>query len=121
MTSVHGKFDLFKQLEGEQLSSVEFVQDYLQLRFDGPGINVYNPIVVKSMNAQAKSWDAQFRNLLCAQIAKIVAAVQVQEGSALIIKFEDGSTVTISLRSEDYKGPEALYCHGFNNNEWAVF
>ena len=39
---------LFEELRGEQLSAVTFVQDYLQLWFDGPGINVTNPLTVES-------------------------------------------------------------------------
>ena len=31
---------MLDQLRGEQLSAVTFVQDYLQLWFDGPGFNV---------------------------------------------------------------------------------
>src|SRR5438105_997105 len=67
---------LFEQLRGEQLSSVAFVQDYLQLFFDGPGINVTNPLTVESAAEKITSWQSGFRDLLCAQIAKIVDAVE---------------------------------------------
>ena len=113
------KYDPFKQLESEQLSSVEFVQDYLQLRFDGPTINVMNPILVVSGGRQARTGEDQFRNALCEQITKIVRYVNVVEEKSLDIGFEDGSTISISLKLEDYnKGPEAVYYHGFAD-QWS--
>lgn len=63
---------LFDELIGSQLSSVEFVQDYLQLRFDGPTINVNNPLTVKADKKVITSWNEGFRDLLCSQITKIV-------------------------------------------------
>ena len=39
---------LFAELHGRQLSAITFVQDYLQLWFDGPGINVTNPLTVRT-------------------------------------------------------------------------
>ena len=55
-----------RQLIGEQLSAVTFVQDYLQLAFDGPGINVYNPLTVETPTITVRTWDDQLRNVLCA-------------------------------------------------------
>ncbi len=107
--------DPFKQLEGEQLGAVTFVQDYLQLHFDGPAINVYMPISVQAGGATVRSGDIQFRNVLCGQIAKIVRSVSFQKAEALTLTFNDDSRIAISLRAEDYSGPEAIYAHGFRD------
>jgi hypothetical protein len=107
---------LLEELRGEQLSAVTFVQDYLQLWFDGPGINVTNPLTVRVGQTSITSWQPGFRDTLCAQIAKIVAAVQVRDGEAFIIRFTDDSLISISLRREDYTSPEAIYAHGFKAN-----
>ena len=111
---------LFEQLRGEQLSAVTFVQDYLQLWFDGPGINVTNPLTVQTGQASVTSWQPGFRDALCSQIAKIIAAVECRDGEAFIIRFEDGSQLSISLRKQDYTTPEALYAHGFRDDAWFV-
>ena len=111
---------MFDELRGEQLSGVTFVQDYLQLWFDGPGINVTNPLTVRSTDARITSWDPGFRDLLCSQIAKTVEAVEYRKGDALVIRFRDDSACTISLRQEDYTSPEAFYAHGFTANGWFV-
>ena len=107
--------DYFKQLEGEQLSSVTFVQDYIQLHFDGPGINVYMPMHVEAGATTIRSGDNQFRNALCGQIAKVVQTVSFQDSEALTITFADDTRLSISLRDEDYSGPEALEAHGFRD------
>jgi hypothetical protein len=107
---------LFEELRGAQLSAVTFVQDYLQLWFDGPCINVMNPLTVETGDATVVSWQPGFRHLLCAQIAKIVARVEHRTGDALSVWFEDGSRVSVSLQPEDYTSPEAFYAHGFTDN-----
>jgi len=104
------------QLVGEQLSAVTFVQDYLQLWFDGPGLNITNPLTVSSENGQIVSWEKGFRDLLCGQIAKIVSSVVWTEGVAIEIFFTDESSLSVSLRSDDYCGPEAIYGHGFKGD-----
>jgi hypothetical protein len=114
-------YKLFGQLRGRELSSVEFVRDYLQLRFDGgPTINVMSPVVVTRTAGRSRSWDDQFRNALCGQIGKSVGNAEVVEQLHLLIAFDDGSEITISLVPDDYGGPEAVYYHGFDNAEWGV-
>lgn len=90
---------LFEELRGEQLSAVTFVQDYLQLWFDGPGINVTNPLTVESAAGRITSWQPGFRDLLCAQITKIVDTVKHYPSDALVVRFTDGSSIPISLRT----------------------
>ena len=109
---------LFGELRGEQLSAVTFVQDYLQLWFDGPGINVTNPLTVTARESRITSWKPGFRDLLCAQIAKIVDTVEYRAEDALAIRFVDGSQLSVSLRREDYTSPEAFYAHHFKDNQW---
>jgi hypothetical protein len=112
----HTPSAMFDQLRGEQLSAVTFVQDYLQLWFDGPGLNVTNPLTVQTGQLSVTSWQPGFRDALCSLIAKIVAAVECREGEAFIIRFEDGSQLSVSLRQQDYTTPEAIYAHGFRDD-----
>lgn len=46
------------------------------------------------------------------------ADVERRPGEALVVAFEDGSKLSISLRREDYSGPEAYHAHGFERNAW---
>src|SRR5690348_10660052 len=106
---------VLQQLRGEQLSAVTFVQDYLQLDFDGAGFSIFTPVSVDRGDAVARSGDENFRNALCEQISKRVEDVTLKAGEALAITFEDASLVSISLRSEHYSGPEAFTAHGFGD------
>jgi hypothetical protein len=56
--------------------------------------------------------DDQFRNLLCAQISKEVGLVTVRDAKSFDLTFNDGSGVSISLKPEDYAGPEAVAVNG---------
>lgn len=118
--SEENKSKFWDELIGRQLSSIEFVQDYLQLRFDGPSINVTNPLTVNSKETEITSWNAGFRDLLCGQITKIVQNVTYEPENALTIRFIDNSRIAISLRPEDYSSPEAIYAFGFKKNNWLV-
>ena len=110
--------EFWNELVGCQLSSIEFVQDYLQLKFDGPTINVTNPLTVNDNKSEITSWNKGFRDLLCNQITKIVKDVTFEPGKALTIYFIDDSRISVSLISEDYSSPEAIYAHGFKNDDW---
>ncbi len=101
--------DDFSELVGEDLSGVTFVGDYLQLQFNPPPLlNAYTPVTVRSGAHTATFGEAAFANLLIAQIGKVVNAVDLRPEASLEIRFEDGSTIAISLRSEHYVGPEAI-------------
>src|SRR5688572_18329131 len=104
---------MFDELRNSHLNSVEFVMDYLQLRFDGPCLNVTNPLTVRSKETEIKSWDIGFRDLLCRQIGKIVHEVTYKAGKELNIRLVDNSEISISLYDESCTSPEAIYCHGF--------
>ena len=96
-----------QSIVGEQLSSITFVQDYWQFDFDGIGVTALTRVIVRTDGLTLKDGDDQFRNLLCGQIAKIVSRAELVQPEALTITFADGSSISVSLRWEDYKGPEA--------------
>jgi hypothetical protein len=106
--------DYFSELVGEQMGAVTFVQDYLQLHFDGPCINVYMPMQIEAGGSVVDRKEEAFRNALCGQIAKRVSAVSFESEEALRISFEDGSRISISLRRADYTSPDAIDTHNFS-------
>ena len=96
------------RLVGTELASVAFVRDYVQLGFDGPVLNALTPIAVTTNGITVTSGDADFRNRLCELIGGRVSGIRLRSGESLSIDFEDGSLVALSLRVEDYPGPEAI-------------
>ena len=94
-------------IEGQELSAVEFVADYLRLRFDGPLLTLYAWPHVLLADFSVAFGEPEYRNALCAQIGEMVATVTLEELDALTIEFESGTVLALSLREEDLDGPES--------------
>lgn len=94
-------------LEGRQLSSVEFVMDYLQLRFDGPCLTAYCPPIVVKCGRQYAVTDSGYRDAICEQIGHRVHHINIDD-KAVVVLFPNGSSIMIALESGNCDGPEAL-------------
>lgn len=95
-------------LKGSRLSSVEFVQDYVQLRFDGPTLTAITRPRVWVMN-QPFEWGKEgYRDALCDRIGQMVRHGATIPEREIRIEFEDGSSLSISLIPEDYRAAEAV-------------
>ena len=96
-------------LLGQELSSVTFVQDYVQLDFNGPGLTLLIWPEVSSRDGTYRFPEPGYRDSLCSQIGKRVQAVSLAADEALSLQFESDVIFRVSLRSEDYVGPEAMH------------
>ena len=92
---------------GDELRAVEFVEDFLQLRFDGPLLTLYAWPHVLLADFSVAYGEPEYRNALCAQIGEKVVQASLEEGDALTIEFENGSVFGLSLREEDLDGPDS--------------
>lgn len=92
---------------GEELVAVEFVQDFLQLRFAGPLFILYDWPHVLLTDFSVAYGEPEYRNALCAQIGEKVATASLEESDVLTIEFESGTVLGLSLREEDLDGPES--------------
>lgn len=86
---------------------MEFVEDYLQLRFAAPLFRLYAWPHVLFPEFSIAYGEPEYRNALCAQIGEKVEAASLEEGDALTIEFENGTVLGLSLREEDVDGPES--------------
>jgi len=94
-------------LIGECLSAVTFLMDHVQMDFNGSVLTALNPVVIRAGVQQWRPLDSGWRDALCGRIGLSVDAVKDTEAE-LAIEFNDGSVVSLSLRAEDYIGPEAF-------------
>lgn len=108
------------QLIGRTLSSIEFVQDYLQLRFEGITLTVTNPLYVDDADGRASFGSRGFCDRVCALIGMPVTNVRLVEAVALTVTFVKGVQITISLRPEDYTSPEAVLFSAAPDHWWVV-
>jgi hypothetical protein len=97
----------FSTLVGQELSSVEFLQDHLVLHFDGPTVTFYAwPDVFREEGSYAYG-EPEYRNVLCAVLTEDVTAASLESGEAIEIEFESGVILRTSLREEDLDVPIA--------------
>jgi hypothetical protein len=94
-------------IEGEELRSVGFVEDFLELRFGAPVLTLYDWPYVMLTDFSVAFGEPEYRNALCAQIGQTVEKAMLEEDDALTIEFENGVVFGLSLREEDVDGPES--------------
>ncbi|HXC95466.1 MAG TPA: hypothetical protein VNU92_07180 [Edaphobacter sp.] len=94
-------------LIGEELRAVEFVEDFLQLRFDAPLFRLYAWPHVLLTDFSVAYGEPEYRNALCSQIGEKIVQASLEEGDALTMEFESGTVFGLSLREEDLDAPEA--------------
>lgn len=97
----------FEELVGRELSSVAFVQDYLQLDFDGAVLTLFIwPDVFREEGSYAFG-EPGYRDMLCGELTEEVAEATLEPGEAIEVQFEDGVIFRVSLREEDIDVTEA--------------
>lgn len=111
------------KLINEQLSSVEFVQDYLQLHFDGRTITSYIWPIINIKNENLIFGDVVYRNALCDFIGKKVKDLFFIDKECLVLYFEE---IKGSLKIDlDQNNPdivsEIMVFNDKLDNTWAVF
>jgi hypothetical protein len=107
------------ELRGRELSSVEFVRDYIQFRFEGPYLTVHNlPSVVTSPQNTLTPGGRYYRDSLCERIGVKVRDIKVVDHTEVAIDFEDGTTFKLSLGKE--RGPEALEFINEGGDIWVI-
>jgi hypothetical protein len=92
-------------LVGEELRSVGFVEDFLELRFGSALVTLYTWPYVLLPDFSVAHGEPEYRNALCAQIGEEVVEAALDEGAALTIELANGTVFGLSLREEDLDGP----------------
>ncbi len=112
----------FTDLQDAPLASVEFVQDFLQLHFDGPLLTLYAwPTVADVDGISVAYGEPGYRDALCSVIGETVSTPELDEGRSLTIEFENGTVFALSLREEDIDVAEAGSFRSTADDELLVF
>lgn len=96
-------------LVGEQLSAVSFVQDYVELHFDGPVVRSLTNPIARNGQHQVQFPAPGSRDALCEFIGRSVASVELNESLALALHFEGGGSITVPLDDVSCRGQEAMH------------
>jgi hypothetical protein len=112
---------LLSELIGRDLASVEFVRDYVQLRFDGPQLTAYSwPTLYDAGHAVTRG-AAGYCDGLVALINQVVSAVTLKEGKELIIEWENDALLRIDLGHKSVTMPEAVvFTLGDEHKHWLM-
>ena len=114
--------ELLSRLVGFRLYSVQFVMDYVQLRFDGPtdDMPVLNCDVMPAVETPAgliAPGELGYVDALVALIPDEVVRTTEGTGSGLRIEFASG-VVVLHPRLDDLVGPEIALLGGFADGQW---
>lgn len=95
-------------LIGEELTSVEFMQDTLALHF-GDNLLTLNewPLVADSEGISIGFGEPGYRDAICFVIGLEVEKATYTEGVELTMEFDNGTVIAMSLREEDLQSSEA--------------
>src|SRR5665213_3640426 len=92
-------------IEGEELKSVTFVEDYVELRFGPALLTLYAWPYVLLTDFSVAFGEPEYRNALCAHIGQIVEKAMLEDEESLTIELENGTAFGLSLHGEDVDGP----------------
>ncbi len=114
---------LMELLVEEELGSVVFVMDYLQLDFSNARFTAYVWPAVATGEVLVRFGDRGYRDMLCAFIAHEVTSVEESAEAGLVIRFGLGEIVT-NPAPTDVAGPEIaqlqVHADAFREPAWMV-
>ena len=101
-----------KELEiliGETISAVCFVQDYVELHFNGPILRCLTPPLIFAGNTKKRFGDPGSRDLLCSLIGSEVKEVAVEDDIAITLILDAGNIISVPLDEASRESYEAAH------------
>ncbi len=104
-------------LHREELTAVEFVERFLQLRFGEVLLALYVwPDIADPDGISIAYGEPGYRDALCMLIGETVQAAELEPGRSLTAEFENGYVLALSLREEDVDTAESGSITGPNGD-----
>lgn len=98
-----------QDMMGESVSAICFVQDYVELHFDGPILRCLIGPVLKSAGFNGMFPENGSRDALCALIGQPVQTLSLDDHEKLEVKFASGTTLVVPLNQVNRTSPEAMH------------
>jgi hypothetical protein len=96
-------------LIGQELDTVSFVRDYVELRID---YSIVRALTDPRGTIDGIPWqfnDERAADMMRRYIGRTVAAVEVRQDQRILLTFDRDAWLEISLRPQDRSGPEAAH------------
>lgn len=84
-----------KSIEGDELSAVCFVRDYIELHFDGPILRLLGDVSIRNGEALKARKTEGFKDWLCRNIGRRVALLGPLDGNKIEIKFHGNDLIKV--------------------------
>jgi hypothetical protein len=95
----------FDRLVGQGMSSIEFVRDYIQLRFDGPVITITADVVVKDNNGEIYTKNKfGYHDILSDLVNKTIIEVSAGEKLRFVFDNQYELDIAIDIRKPNESG-----------------
>lgn len=99
-------------MEGSELGSIVFVRDYIQFVFEPEAesnstLTTFTLPTVTRGDMELGPLAQGYRDALCSLIGLRVVSAEAEEGVEVLITLGPKLSLRVSLREEDYRGPEA--------------
>ena len=112
--------DLLIELRSEELSSVEFVRDYLQLHFEDKTLTCYIWPLLNRNGVELSVDDLNYKNELCKCIGAKVDIIELVAKESLTIALDQGSKIILNLDPDNPKIVGEIAILSDNDNNWSV-
>lgn len=94
---------------GQPVSSVCFVQDYVELSFDGPILRCLVGPTLKGNKLDMTFPENGSRDAICSLIGQVVQRLTLDDGVKLEVEFSSGLILTVPLDPKSRNGPESMH------------
>ncbi len=108
-------------LEGEEVSAVSFVRDYVEIHFDGPVVRSLSNPTVTTPDSRARFPEAGSRDALCQLIGAVVTGVILKEGESFELITDNDCNLVIPLDSQSLRRGEAMHFLPASNRPMEVW
>jgi hypothetical protein len=96
-------------LVGQELDSVSFVRDYIELRIDYSILRALGPVAGLIGGIRWRLDDEHGADLLRRYIGRAVTTAEIIENERISLVFGSDDRIDLSLKPEDRVGPEAAH------------
>ena len=112
--------EAMQKIVGTALSSVDFVEDYVQLVWEKSVLTAYSMPALGKEGLTYGEKHPEYRDVMYRLEGQVLDAAEIIDAEAVNLAFVDGTTLSISIREDDYVCPEILLYREIGGLLWVV-
>lgn len=112
--------EALQKVVGTRVLSVDFVEDYVQLGWAISFLTAYMMPTIDTAGVKYNKESPEFHQVMCQLEGQLLERAEVAGDNAVTFLFASGTFLSISLRDDDYVGPEALLYQEIGGLLWVA-